>query len=258
MPRKNCRPFRGLQPRGAHRGNPCGGCILSHLQVAAICVGMVVRRGGCIHVFAIRFFPRLGAYHRKLLLAPSLVHPCVLVDDFPPGAGVQGQTLLVRYCGWFRDRNSESLLYQYVPPVHGNCLACAAYPSKSVEKAPCSRCRGSRRRVRVSAHESRHILLPGGQREESLRCAQELRGSPTFRLRPIELLVPYPNDRIPWLGKLGSLYGKDVSLDQDEGYLSAYLGIVGICALAWLLWIAISNVLSRPARPMPGRLLQIV
>ncbi len=179
---KNIRPLPRLQPGDAHRGGPRGSCVLSHLPMDARGVGMGGDRRAGFCILPLCFCARLRAHHAELLLAHSFLHPRLLVAHLAPGAGVQRRAFLVRAGGRFCDRHPESLLHLPVPAVAPGSHSLAHLIRRSPRRKLLARLRGgSRRRLRVPVDESRHDLLPGGQRQEPRGRGSELRGSRNLR-----------------------------------------------------------------------------
>lgn len=94
----------------------------------------------------------------------------------------------------------------------------------------------------------------GENRAAALRI---YKGLELYALKPVELFIPPPDHRVRWMARQGARYGT-LTGSQGEGFKSSYLGVIGICALLWLVWNSIFNVLSRPARPMSGGMLEII
>ena len=82
-------------------------------------------------------------------------------------------------------------------------------------------------------------------------------GLEIYALKPVDLIMPPRSHRIKVMRKVAESYGAQVAF-LGEGFQSAYLGVAGISAFAWLLWISVSNALGRPRRPVPGPMMEII
>jgi hypothetical protein len=77
-----------------------------------------------------------------------------------------------------------------------------------------------------------------------------------FALKPIELLVPPPGaGLVPWRS-VASDYYRGALYRGEMG--SAYLGLAGVAALAWLTVVSVRAARGRPPRRVPGASLAVI
>jgi hypothetical protein len=99
--------------------------------------------------------------------------------------------------------------------------------------------------VVVNAHTLIHWMQHGHNPAAIPRTYRE---AERYALRPLELMLPPDTERFGWLSKLGKHYS---TLTVPHENHSAYLGIIGAMALAWLAVWAYRRVIS--TRRHPGR-----
>ena len=76
-----------------------------------------------------------------------------------------------------------------------------------------------------------------------------------YGLKPVDMVIPPPNYRIPWLGAQSAHYGGESVLSPGEIPPSAYLGIVGLAALGGLIFVSVRRLLDGKRLPLEAWLI---
>jgi phosphoglycerol transferase len=86
--------------------------------------------------------------------------------------------------------------------------------------------------VFINSNTLAHDLIDG---PNSKPFHREYSALEVYGLKPVDLVVPQPDHNFPWFSAFGAAYINETSLSDGETPPSAYLGLLGLAALAWLI-----------------------